>query len=50
MGVTGVLLGAQVHREASSCEKIVVEKGLAVDPVHHDAPNSPPGPDPPQKI
>jgi hypothetical protein len=31
MGVTGVLPGAQVHREAISREKIVVEKGLAVN-------------------
>jgi hypothetical protein len=49
MGVTGVLPGAQVHREAVSCEKIVVEKGLAVNLVHHDAPNPPPSPNPPRK-
>jgi len=50
MGVTGVLPGAQVHREAVSCEKIVVERGSAVNLVHHDAPNSPPSPNPPRKI
>jgi hypothetical protein len=27
----------------------VVEKGLAVDPVHHGPPDSPPSPDPPRK-
>jgi len=49
MGVTGVLPGAQVHREAVSCEKIVVEKGLVVNLVHHDASNPPPSPNQPRK-
>jgi hypothetical protein len=38
-----------VHREAAGCEKIVVEKGLAVNPVHHYLPDPPPSPDPPRK-
>jgi hypothetical protein len=38
-----------VHREAADCEKIVVEKGLAVDRVHHGPPDPPPSPDPPRK-
>ena len=50
MAVTGILPGAQVHREAVSCEKIVVKKGLAVNLVHHDAPNPPPSPHSPRKL
>jgi len=38
-----------VHHEAADCEMIVVEKGLAVEPVHHGPPNPPPSPDPPRK-
>jgi hypothetical protein len=38
-----------VSGEAASREKIVVEKGLAVDPVHDSAPNQPPSPDQPRK-
>jgi hypothetical protein len=49
MSVTGVLPDAKVHREVASCEQIVVEKGLAVDWVHHDAPNPPPSPNQPRK-
>jgi hypothetical protein len=41
--------GTQVRLEALGGEKILVEKGLAVDSVHHDAPNPPPGPNPPRK-
>ena len=33
------IVPALVHREEAGREKIVVEEGLAVDPVHHGAPN-----------
>jgi hypothetical protein len=42
--------GAQVHREAAGYGKIVVKKGLAVDPVHDSPPNSPPSPNSPPVI
>jgi hypothetical protein len=39
-----------VPGEAASREKIVVEKGLAVDPVHDRPPDQPPSPDQPRKV
>jgi hypothetical protein len=42
--------GAQVHREALGHGKIMVEKGLAVDPVHNSPPNPPSSPNSPPKL
>jgi len=40
---------ARVHREAASCGKILVERGLGVDLVHHSPPNPPTNPKQPRK-
>jgi hypothetical protein len=47
--VTSAPLDARVRHEVPTIEKIMEEKGLAVDPVHNSAPKSPPSPNQPPK-